>query len=151
MMRYRFRLEQVLRVRRAEEEVARQALQMANRRVQSAEATRRLHAERYARRGHAVGPMPLDAFHQERSSSTLAAEALASAAARLDEARTDAAAHRERWVLAAQRVQALERLDERRRQEHAAEENVQEIATVDDLVAARWVSPLELAKQEAGR
>jgi len=149
--RYRFRLEQVLRVRRAEEEVARQALQRANRALHNALAVHQEHVERYLHLARSLGPMPLDAFHQEQISATLAAATVAASEVRLAEIQAETDRHRDAWFGAAQRVQALERLDERRRQEHIADEYLKEIATVDDLVAARWISPLELAKEEARR
>ncbi len=42
------------------------------------------------------------------------------------------------WVDAGKRVASLERLDERRRGEWAADNRREEAAAVDDVVASRW-------------
>lgn len=147
MKRYQFRLAGVLRLRRVEEEQARLRLAEANLRLTSLLLDRDREAARYAevaRRLHAVA---LDDLLAERHDAELAVARLARADQLVAEAAAEAAVAQVAWVGAHRRVVALERLEERRRDEHGAAMQREEIALVDDLVNARFVA----ATAAAGR
>jgi len=138
MKRYRFALEAVLRVRRAQEEAAVFALAAAHatrRRAEEAEA------EAVAR---CDGNVPTAGVHdseQFRSERDEAERLAATAMARADAVARAVAEARQRqadWTQAARAVAALERLDERRRQEWAVAEQRAEAAVVDESALAGW-------------
>lgn len=139
MTRYRFRLEQVLRVRQVQADLAAAELGAAQRAEADAiraEQTRRLAATERSRPSGAYRP---DELHAQRlvwdaELATLdRAEAGRIAAARLTVERRD------EWLSASRRVKALELLDERRREEHRVASDRAEALRIDDLVAARHV------------
>lgn len=137
MKRYRFRLEPVLRVRRIEEDVARGELAAAQ--VQLAEADARLAetASRYEGRATPGGPAPATSWLAGRAVVDLAAASVLAAGSQRAEASEQLDARRQVLGQARQAVSALERLDERHRDEHAIEFRRDEDATVDDLVTSR--------------
>lgn len=139
MRQYSFRLATVLRVRRAEEETAKFDLRAANVALREAVAARDRAKQRYealAASSAAVGSVA--ELHAHRLETGLLAEQVA-AAERLAMERTGTAVLAQaRWSKAAKDVAVLERLDARRREEHAAEERRAEVVLVDDLVAARY-------------
>ena len=139
MKRYRFRLEQVLRVRRVQEEQARQRVHNAKRDVNNADerVQTRLDAYEAAAAEAVVTSGHRTKFMAQRSLGELRAQSV-------EMSRRDAASARvvhgqrvSEWSFAAQRVEALERLDERRRGEYAIEERRDEDRTVDDLTSGR--------------
>ena len=138
MKRYRFRLDRVLTVRRVAEDQAKAALLGARmdeaRAVELVEERTRHYAER------PQPPVRLDAtsFVAERflagaaaGAVQYAADARTRAAERVDLARTD-------WTDARRKVDGLERLDVRRREEHALDAQRTADAEVDDVVVARY-------------
>jgi flagellar protein FliJ len=135
--KFRFRLEQVLRVRMLQEDQARGELMVANRAAQEAAARVENRLDEYKSRSLPEGPQSYEAFER-------ALFMLDSAAGAVDVARL---AHREtlevvdvrraEWAAARRKVAALERLEERRREEHAIEVRRAEDRLVDDLVVAR--------------
>ena len=147
MKRYQFRLAAVLRLRRAEQEQARAALAEANTRLKALLLTRDREARRFgelARRSDAIDATALLA---ERHDAELARQRLAEAERRVAEAAGAAAMAQVAWLGTHQRVVALERLEERRRAEHAADALREEIALLDDLSTARYVAD---ARAKAG-
>jgi flagellar export protein FliJ len=137
MKRFRFRLDQVLHVRRVQEDQARFALLAANRDVQLAQARVDERLALYADRRMPEGPQPYADF--ERAVFLLDAAAGAVGAARADhrEKLEVVDARRVEWTDARRKVAALERLETRRRAEHAIEVQRAEDQLVDDLVVAR--------------
>ena len=137
MKRFRFRLDQVLHVRRVQEDQARYALLAANRDAQLAAARVEQRLADYADRRMPPGPQPYADF--ERAVFLLDSAAGAIGVAR--EAHRDALGvadeRRGEWTDARRRVAALERLEARRRAEHAIEVQRAEDQLVDDLVVAR--------------
>jgi flagellar export protein FliJ len=138
--RYRFRLEQVLRVRRIEEDREKAEL-LASR--QAAGAARELLAARHAALAalpaeHAAGALGGSAWLADRGRRAALAGSAAQAGAASHEA--DAAVERQRaaYTVVAGRVTALERLDERGRDEHAVEARRDEDRVVDDVVVSRF-------------
>ena len=137
MKRYTFRMEQVLRVRRLQEDVARSAVAGARRGELQAQEALDASTVRYQqltapgaalktvdflglrdRTDHRAG-----AVQQSRVARSAATEA------------TTAALHG--WREAHNRVDALERLEGRRRDEHAVEVRRDEDLVADELVVAR--------------
>ncbi|MDA8186223.1 MAG: flagellar export protein FliJ [Acidimicrobiales bacterium] len=138
MKAYHFRLDALLRLRRAEEQGARYALAAANRRLREAHAqmsTRQLAYEQLPR-SRAV--LPASLFRSEAAAGALSARALRHAQLVFAHAEADSNAQLGRWQLSRTRVAVLERLDDRRRAEHAVEELKQEIRELDDIVGTRW-------------
>jgi flagellar export protein FliJ len=137
MKRFRFRLEQVLRVRTIQEDRARAELLAANRAAHEAAAHEEARRVEYDRRERPAGTQPIVDFERTMflldtaaGAVTVAREAHREALAVVDERRAD-------WTAARRRVAALERLEDRRRAEHALEVRRMEDQLVDDLVVAR--------------
>ena len=137
MKRYKFRLDTVLRVRRVEEDRAVAALAAARRQLDAAEQTLQDSLDRYTGVPAAQGPLPLDALLRARAHQELVAASVVHAGTQRLRAEAIVEVQRAEWSAAAQRVAALERLDERRRAEHALEAQRQETIEVDDMVVAR--------------
>lgn len=138
MKRYAFRLEVVLRARRAQEEMARQELARANRRVRAAQERAVAEEERYRSMGAPTGVVEMVEDRRDRVWRELAAGTLTEARRTSEDETVAAAVQQAVWREAAQRVAALERLDQRRRQEHALALARSEVAEVDDLVTSRF-------------
>lgn len=141
MSRYRFRLETVLRVRRAEEADAKAALLQANARLRAALEARERAQQHYRDVvDHHDGHGTREQLRRERWEASVAADVLAAAQREAIRGAGEAALAQVDWAQAARRVAVLERLDLRRRAEHAAEEQRREASAVDDLVTARFVA-----------
>jgi flagellar protein FliJ len=137
LKRFRFRLEQVLRVRRVQEDMARGALLLANRGAQRAAASVNERIAEYAAASRPNGAQTYEAFNRMQFDLDNAAGAITVARAEYRHALAVVDQHRADWAAARQRVAALERLEERRREEHAVEARRAEDRLVDDLVVAR--------------
>jgi flagellar export protein FliJ len=135
--RYAFRLEPVLRVRRIEEERAILELATATRALADAEATLERRLDRYGAVPVPVGPVPVDHLLRMRARLDGVAASVVHAGTQRLRAEAVVDVRRQSWSDAATRVAALERLDERRRAEHAHETQRQELVEVDDMVVAR--------------
>lgn len=140
MKRYSFRLEQVLRIRQAQEEVALQELSRANKVLRSAVAHREAQLSRYLDLYRADPATDVEGFRLECEERERSAAMLAEAQRRASEARAEADRRIQQWQMANRRVAALERLDERRRAEHELEVSRAEASAVDDLVTSRWIA-----------
>ena len=142
MQRYRFRLEGVARVRRLQEDLAKGALASANQAVVTADALLIAEKARYldllsTTDAAGAGTDGLDAFLARRCTQEAAALTVIAAHARRAGAIVEADERRREWAAAAQRVQALDRLDQRRRAEHEVDAARAEIIEVDDIVVSR--------------
>ena len=138
MKRFRFRLEHVLRVRRVQEDIARGALMAAQHAAR--ESADRLNAriEEYGAVARPTGAQSYDSFNRMQSRLDNAAGAITVARADYRQMLELVEARRAEWTAASQRVAALERLETRRRDEHAIEVRRDEDRLVDDLVVARY-------------
>ena len=137
MKRFRFRLEQVLRVRRVQEDMARAALLHAHREARAAAESVNARIADYAAASRPNGAQSYEAFNRMQFDLDNAAGAIAVARAEYRQALDVVDRHRADWAAARQRVAALERLEQRRRDEHAIEVRRAEDRLVDDLVVAR--------------
>ena len=137
-MTYVFRLQTVLRVRRAEEKAARANLHLANASLVSAIEARNRAQTRYLATSAQVAD--LASLLDERCVADLSARTLERAQRRMGRAASEAALAHVAWTSAAKRVAMLERLDERRHAEYLEEEARREVAMVDDIVAARYAT-----------
>lgn len=137
MKRYRFRLEQVLRVRRMQEEAARGQLLAAT--VAMTVEERQLAARDAAYEAVRTPTERQSAAEfvcEQHRRSTFAAAVLAQrVAVRAAQDEVDRA--RAAWSETASRVGALERLDERQRSEHRAQTQKEDELTTDELVVSR--------------
>ncbi len=137
MKRYRFRLEQVLRVRRLQKDSARNALLLSRRELDRAEQRLWSLVDEY----RAGGTGPSAAFSAEflsrRTLRDLAALKVLDARDRRNGASDRVAEHLGVWTAAARRVKALERLDERARDEYAVEAGRHVERETDDVVVGR--------------
>ena len=138
MKRYRFRLENVLRVRRLQEEQAADRLRMAQRDADIASATIASRLAAYQSERQATeAPVSLPELLTHQALLELRAQAVEAARVRERVIKAVAAERRAEWALAAQRAAALERLDERRREEHRIAFERAEAVEVDDIVSGR--------------
>jgi flagellar protein FliJ len=137
LKRFRFRLEQVLRVRRLQEDMARAALLHANHEARNAADAVNARIADYAAAARPNGAQTYDAFNRMQFDLDNAAGAISVARAEYRRALDVVEQYRAEWAAARQRVAALERLEARRRDEHAIEVRRAEDRLVDDLVVAR--------------
>jgi len=137
MKRYRNRLQRVLDVRRIQEERARAALQQANNAERLAREVAQTKRDRYREHQPMVGPVSLISHNVDRSLYELRALAVLEADERIAEAQAQVQHRLSQWAQAAQKVEALERLDGRRRVEHAMEAERAEARELDDMVTGR--------------
>lgn len=137
MKRYRFRLEQVARVRHIQEEQARAELLASRVRLADAGADLSRRLERLDGRTPTRGRNTLNGFRAERTEGELLARAVT--AARLAEANARLLVDQrvDEWTAAARETSTLERLDARARADHDAEVAREEQAQLDDLVTSR--------------
>ncbi|GIU85810.1 MAG: hypothetical protein KatS3mg009_0325 [Acidimicrobiia bacterium] len=137
MKKFRFRLDSVKRVRGIQEEQARQRLTEANARARRTAALveARLHA--YLSTPRPTEPMSFADFERARFELEAAATALEAARIAHREALDEVDRRRVEWLEAKQRCSALERLEDRRREEHRIDLRRAEDRLVDDLVVAR--------------
>jgi flagellar export protein FliJ len=135
--RFRFRLEQVLRVRRLQEDQSKNALLAANRDAHAAAVHVEERLAEYSTRSFPTGTRSYEEFERALFLLDSAAGAVDVARIAHREALEVVAARRDEWTATHRRVAALERLEERRRDEHAIESRRAEDRLVDDLVVAR--------------
>jgi flagellar FliJ protein len=144
MKRYTFRLETVMRLRRAEEEGAREALMLANRELRDTIVARN-RAEAHYRAVAAAGvSTTVPGFVADRQAAQLAADALALADQVVARAVGKVALAQVAWNNAKRRLEIIERLDERRREEYADGVRLAEIAEIDEITTARFVPSNDL-------
>src|SRR5207237_5450454 len=93
---------------------------------------------RYSSMAMASGMRSTNEFLSNRFVHEMAAKSVRDAEAARRQAEQDAAERRHAWSQAAKEVSVLERLDERRRAEHALEAARQADAEVDDIVVGRF-------------
>ena len=137
MKRYEFRMAKVLRVRQIQEEAARAGVAVA--RVAEARAQEALEASHTHYKGLEVSAGTTDATAflglREQAAHRATAVGLATGNRRVAADATSAAVAT--WHDSNRRVDALERLDERRREDYGIELRRFEDATVDEIVVAR--------------
>lgn len=139
MRRYRFRLAPVLRVRRIEEDRAAGELALAQ--LDERRAEEELAARRTAYSVLPVrdtGTEGVATFTASRFRYETAAAGIAAAEAHRSLVEAAAAERRAAYLAAAARRTALERLDERKREEHRLETDRDEAVEVDDVVTGRF-------------
>lgn len=139
MKRYEFRLHAVLRARRAQEDLARQKLALANRFLREAQLLLVGEQTRYGAMEPAIGLVDVAEARRERSQRDLVAASVAHARRRVEDLAVVAADHQAAWREVARRVAALERLDDRRRAEHVLAGARADVVEIDDLVTARFL------------
>lgn len=137
MKRFRFRLEQILRVRRLQEDIARAALMTAHHTAREAADVLNARIEDYAAASRPFGAQTYDEFNRTQSRLDHAAGAITVARGVYRDAVDVVDVRRNEWTAARQRVAALERLETRRRDEHTIEVRRAEDRLVDDLVVAQ--------------
>ena len=138
MNAYRFRLEAVLRLRRSEEERARENLFRANVALRNSIERRDAELVRFNSIEIAYGTMSHEQFMAERLCAELVADSLQAARDAMGRAADAAVLAQLAWSEASRSVKALERLDEHRRLEHAEEARREEAIDVDSFVTAGY-------------
>jgi len=151
MKKFRFRLEKVQRVRRIQEELARAELQAANRAVAEAERVKMERFDRYQARDDLFGESSLDGFMTARTLKEAAAYSVLDGVAKTEETRGVALERRDDWIGARSRVDALERLESRRRDEHSAEWIREQQELVDEIVVTRHGHRIRRRRDEPRR
>ena len=137
MKRYRFRLEPVLRVRRTQEEISRAQLLAAQAAVVAQEQLLAARSDAYAAALTPTGTQQCADFLAVQAHRSALGAAVIEQRRRVVEAGEDAEQARRAWSAAAVRVEALERLDERARSEHAAAALKEDELAVDELIVSR--------------
>jgi flagellar export protein FliJ len=148
MKKYAFRLETVRRVRKAQEAVAKADLARANNEVTAAITAVEARIAAYEAKlaetpASGISPsggtiVRVDAFMKRRYFNELSANAVIAARSSLNAAQLEADIARGAWSEKAKEVKALDRLDERRREEHVLAYNRELDAEVDDIVTGRF-------------
>ncbi|HVB06571.1 MAG TPA: flagellar FliJ family protein [Acidimicrobiales bacterium] len=137
--RYEFRLAGVLRLRRAEYDQAAIALERSNALLRSLIAERDAATARCRALGSAPTGHTREDFLAGRQATEHAAAGQLAAAARVNVAAAEAALARITWAGAHRNVAALERLDERRREEWSLESARLERLELDELATVAFV------------
>ncbi len=137
MKRFRFRLATVLRVRRVQEDQARAALLAAHRDASQAGKAVTDALLAYSATPSLLGSHGHDDFERARFRLEHAAGAVEFTRFRQRVALDLVEERRTEWMATHQRVAALERLETRRRGEHALEEQRAEDRVMDEIVVAR--------------
>ena len=138
MKRYRFRLETVLRVRQLQADAAKGGVARANAEVIRRDRQLAERTEEYGPFGVVPAAAPTDLFLIEAAHRNRRAEAVMDANRELQSAHGVLAERRDEWQAAERRVDALERLDDRRRAEHGVASNRAEATEMDDVVVGRF-------------
>jgi len=138
MKRYRFRLEQVARIKRLEEDQARYDLAHCNAVLGRDREALSSEQSRYASLPVHVGTMSADSLKNEMAVGALCAATLLEAERRVDSSEALVRTARSVWVERHRGVAVLKRLDERRRIEHDLDAQREEAAAIDDIVTGRW-------------
>lgn len=137
MKRYTFRMEQVLRVRRLQEDAARAGVSIARSAERAAEIVLASSNEYYMALETPAAPAAAHSFLGQRDRGALRATGVRIAEGHLSTAVEASTAAIDEWRATHQRVEALERLDERRREEHGIELRRYEDAAADEIVVSR--------------
>ncbi|MDQ2650651.1 MAG: flagellar FliJ family protein [Actinomycetota bacterium] len=151
MKRYRFRLEQVLRVRAVQEDLAASELAMARAAEAAAVASAEARLATIAARPRPAGSMSGAELATQRILWDAELGALAGARSLVSERAAGTSVARDEWMGARQRVRALEVLDERQRDDHAVAADRDDAARVDDLVVSRFARRSASALEEGVR
>jgi flagellar export protein FliJ len=136
--RYRFRLEPVLDVRRTERDLAAASVHAAQSTVSAEERTLTERDLAYAASLGSTGARTATQFLVEQGHRTALAAAVLDSRRRVAVAAEAVEQARGLLTVAATKVSALERLDERQRAEHTAAGLREEDLVIDDLVVARF-------------
>ena len=140
MKAYRFRLERVREMRRAQESMARMALATANQLLSKNIELRDRLLAKYVEMPKGGGMQDYGDYIRERQQLELAERAVALANNEVGIAASNVATSQIRWIDAKRQVAVLDRLDERRRSEYRIELDRQDVKEIDDIVAARYAS-----------
>jgi flagellar export protein FliJ len=150
--RYHFRLEAVLRVRRIQEEAAKTQIAVARRATGEADREVKRLFEIYnqttAKLAHGTN-LSVNETLNLHDQAELQVQALVQAALIQRKAREVVQEAIAACVKASQQVSVLERLDQRRREEHALELDRADITEVDDIVSGRHTRQLNHARHES--
>lgn len=149
MKRYRFRLEQVARVRRIQEEQARADMLAARQRLIDAGADLSLASQRLDQRAITTSANA-HLFRAERHHDELLTLAVTAARAAEANARLLVGRRTEEWTAAAREVAALERLELRSRAEHQIELDQDAQKQLDDLVSSRTAARARHDDEQGG-
>jgi len=135
MKRYEFNLGSALRVRKLQEGMAKSSLQKANMAAAASEMQAQRSLAHYEDVTNETGP----SWMEQAERAHLAAQAAIEARQSLAAARAAATTAMGQYVEANKAVSVLGHLDERRREEHAAAVQHEEMTAIDDLVTSRHV------------
>ena len=137
MKRYQFRAEKVLRVRRLQEDIARAGVAAARQQEQAARDALSASQQRYAQLQSGGVQQTTTAFLASREQAVHRATAVVSAQQQTRTAHDATAQSLALWHDAHRKVDGLERLDERRREDYAIEAGRAQDAAVDEIVVSR--------------
>ena len=138
MKRYAFRLQPVLRLRRSEEDRARAALLAAVARLGAEKDELAVRRDACLSRPQLPSGASTAQFLQEQAVRAALARSVGEQERRLRAVDEQREVARLEWSRTAERVGALERLEERQRAEHRDEELREDDRTTDELVVSRY-------------
>ncbi|HUY85750.1 MAG TPA: flagellar FliJ family protein [Acidimicrobiales bacterium] len=136
------RLGSVMRVRKIQEDLARQALAIANRNLISAEGERNRRSDHYNSISVPVGMRTREQFLREEQTMRLAAGSVGFATKLVSEATGLAASRRESYIIARRNLKIIEKLQDRKRAEQSLAEDRAEVKAIDDIVTTRWAGEM---------
>lgn len=143
MKKYSFRLENVRRVRRLQEEAAKAALAVANRQVRLAQVAIDAAQLHYAEVSDGrIGAAGVSAFMQQRYLTELAGQSVVAARNHKSLMEADSLVAHQTWAESAQRLKALDRLDERAREEYRIEFDRDVDREMDEINVGRASRPV---------
>lgn len=137
MKRYEFRMQKVLRVRRLQEDAARGRIAVARTAEQRAADAVAGSYDHYRALAPSAPATTAAGFLGQRDQAAYRATSVRLAEGSLQVATEATAQAVSTWHASHRRVEALERLDERRRDEHDIEARRVEDAAVDEIVVSR--------------
>ena len=137
MKRYQFRGEKVLRVRRLQEDIARAGVAAARQQEQAARDALVASQQRYAQLQSGGVQQTTTGFLASREQAVHRATAVVSAQQHERTAKDVTAQSLATWHDAHRKVDGLERLDGRRREDYAIEAGRAQDAAVDEIVVSR--------------
>lgn len=137
MKRYQFRAEKVLRVRRLQEDIARADVAASRQQEQAASDALSASQQRYAQLQAGGGAQTAATFLASREQAGHRATAVINAQQHQRIAQDVTARSLATWQDAHRKVDGLERLDERRREDYVIEAGRAQDAAVDEIVVSR--------------
>ncbi len=133
MKRYKFRLETIMRIRKLQEQQARELVAINNHNYKKAQNSLLEQEIRYQKIDNPLGLTTLGSFLDQRCRSQAAASTVKGFQENLSKSQIDLNEAIEVWGQTAKKLSALKRLDQRRQEEYLGESLRQETILLDEI------------------